>query len=1029
MRRILLITSIVLAILVAAIAGGIVYVRRVLVPVTLKTALIERLTTALGRPVRLDRIDYAWTTGLTIEQLHIAQAPEDASPLIVIPTLTCRPLLIPLIITKKIIIPSLTLSGPEVSLIKKEDGRWGIETIMQSKGGTPSAIAIGKILIHDGTLSVKDRSGAIQDVSLNAVTAEISLSSLTSARFSLTGTYNNNPSSTIALSGSCHITKRILNLTTARVANIDLAPSIIPFLNLSSMVKAASITAADTSFSIDKQKITMTGSLSGALHLTIPGLTLIHQELSLTDIDGHYEPQAWDIAAAAVTSRGWTIHHPSVNIDGTAINLHQISLVKKGSGYTLNLPTASAEGLTVHLKDQTLTAHFVRSQNARLNMNSGDLKLTGGFECKNISLPLNRGSVSGNIAVPALDLTRDQDVLTVKTNGEATGISTDIPGKITLTGDYSVDAVTLQHKKGQTIIDLAVRSQMVAAKLPDGITLNGPVQTSGKLTLTPKADPAYQGSITLTNVRLSGLKKIPDVGSISGILTLETDRVVTKKPITLSLGGQQVHLTAMVKNFNNPYCEATISASGIRLEDYSDYAGDFLTRHRLAVRGSADVDLEVQGPLSAITAADYTITAHVTNAAVSLGDHADLFQEIRGEVKYKKGFVSWSDLKFSSLGTAYSSTGTLKNFDRPVISFKLNNPKFQLSLSSRSSGNQHEISRLELKGGKTSLSGQGRISTSTKIPMIELSLEGQIDTATVGDIDQRLAKPLQPFAPQGLLSMSLAINGPAQWPLDPKTSGSLFAQSRELIINQYALSSFQLSAGLSAGQPASLDLSALFYDGRLELKSRVQLDDPQLNMQTQFQLDGCDLAKLKNASPLKEKNLSGTLSTSFFMQGPLKETRSVIGNGTITATNGHLYTAILKGAWKDLLIDEFQNIVFTDGRATFKIKNNQIMSNDLYLRSQRIDLDGSGWIGLDKRINITFIPTFKESAILRTDSEVLKKVVTTVVTQTRGYITIKLTGTLDKPQHAVEKDPSKLMQKATEKLLDGMHNIFEGLTE
>jgi len=82
-------------------------------------------------------------------------------------------------------------------------------------------------------------------------------------------------------------------------------------------------------------------------------------------------------------------------------------------------------------------------------------------------------------------------------------------------------------------------------------------------------------------------------------------------------------------------------------------------------------------------------------------------------------------------------------------------------------------------------------------------------------------------------------------------------------------------------------------------------------------------------------------------------------------------------------------------------------------------LDGKGWIDFDKNLNFDIKPKFSELAILQSDS--IKKKPTSILTQTDGYINIKLTGTLDNPHFSIEKFPLKIIEETMHRLNRASH--------
>ena len=160
----------------------------------------------------------------------------------------------------------------------------------------------------------------------------------------------------------------------------------------------------------------------------------------------------------------------------------------------------------------------------------------------------------------------------------------------------------------------------------------------------------------------------------------------------------------------------------------------------------------------------------------------------------------------------------------------------------------------------------------------------------------------------------------------------------------------------------------------------------------------------------ENEHIAGILFLTSDIAGTLQSPESITGNGSFKITDGHIWQwNILSGISKILLIPEFKTLVFTDAHGDFKIADKHIITENTKLIGNAAALSAKGWIDFEKNLNFDITPTFSELAILQSES--LKKRATSILTQTEGYLNIKLTGTLDNPQHRVEKFPIKIIEE------------------
>ena len=141
-----------------------------------KGLLEEKLSAALGKPVRTERVSLRFSGGIALEVSKLAVYPDDSvkNPEISLEKIAAQVRLLPLL-QKRLQLGSITLVKPSAVVLKRADGSvlvGGIDLSKKAVAGEPSsgegqrvsmpealAFSVDSITIRDGYLLYRDRSG------------------------------------------------------------------------------------------------------------------------------------------------------------------------------------------------------------------------------------------------------------------------------------------------------------------------------------------------------------------------------------------------------------------------------------------------------------------------------------------------------------------------------------------------------------------------------------------------------------------------------------------------------------------------------------------------------------------------------------------------------------------------------------------------------------------------------------------------------------------------------------------------------
>jgi len=220
----------------------------------------------------------------------------------------------------------------------------------------------------------------------------------------------------------------------------------------------------------------------------------------------------------------------------------------------------------------------------------------------------------------------------------------------------------------------------------------------------------------------------------------------------------------------------------------------------------------------------------------------------------------------------------------------------------------------------------------------------------------------------------------------------------------------------------------MIYDGTLNITSSADLQDSDVPFTATIALENFNLKKFREDQKLKIQKLAGIVNISSDLQGDGKRWRQLTGNGSFSISEGYLWQwNILDGISSILLIPEFKSLAFTEANGDFLIGNQKITTNNTKMIGTMATLTGKGWVDFNKNLNFNIKPDFSELAIIQSDS--IKKKATSILTQTDGYINIKLTGTLDDPHFSVEKFPLKIIEETIGGTTDMLKEVIGSIVD
>lgn len=305
-------------------------------------------------------------------------------------------------------------------------------------------------------------------------------------------------------------------------------------------------------------------------------------------------------------------------------------------------------------------------------------------------------------------------------------------------------------------------------------------------------------------------------------------------------------------------------------------------------------------------------------------------------------------------------------------------------------------------------------------PIFDLGGIIDLDLEDLRKIAPEIESKLQDLKPTGRLNIAGTLKGPlADWKdlnINAKAKAPLIS------LAGYRLNDLAITYNQDNRLLQQCDILATVYDGKFQADSSAKLTAGFPFILTASLVD-TNLVKLKKDTALKDKDLAGYLSSRVQMEGNLNDLDTIRGQGSLNIQDGNIWQLnLLRGLGVLLFIPEFSRISFVAAQGDFTIRDQKVSTENFELASEEVGILCDGWVDFAGKLNFDITAQFSQKAIEESNS--IKKALTTILSQTNDYLTIKLTGSLKEPKYAIVPLPLDLLQKTGEFLKEGLRDIF-----
>ncbi|MDD3374446.1 MAG: AsmA-like C-terminal region-containing protein [Candidatus Omnitrophica bacterium] len=552
-----------------------------------------------------------------------------------------------------------------------------------------------------------------------------------------------------------------------------------------------------------------------------------------------------------------------------------------------------------------------------------------------------------------------------------------------------------------------------------------------KTVFTPKEEKErlqHSGSITMSLATLTNIPHLETIENIKGTVDFKNNQISSPK-LTGLIFNTPFQISGQLMNFQKPTLDIQGTLSNINLNNFKNIFKEILTDPSADIKGQSSLNFKYTGTTKSIKNSSVEISASLKDVAIKTKKLPSEITDISGEVSYAVNSLStfhflpdnaiWKNLKGVFKEQKYILDGSLA-FNTLLTKITIDGLKADAHI--KLMPDRFTISSLKINYKNTDLLVQGEAFYPQDSKWnINVDINGNLQLEHLSELIPPFKEKFKKLDPRGLCSIKSSFEGnPKEW---LNWTLLLKLTSNKVFLENYELTSVSLKFDQRDQFINQCLISALFYEGALKAEASADLSIHEMPYKIESSIQDLNLEKLKNATPLKDKEISGILQATYQGNGPLSDIHFSKGEGSISVDQGELWQLdLVQGLGKLLFIPEYKNIAFDNAQSNFVIKNEKVFIQDGILKGNQMKLNCNGDISFNGDLDLDVVSKFEQNAIKNSQS--FKKTIAAILTQANTFLTVKITGTLRDPKYYIVPSPSGIIKKTKDLILDGIPNIF-----
>ncbi len=1026
-----------LTVLVLLLLGGIgitVYLNTYFLPVQLKEIVLDKSRQYLGRDVTFGNISFHPLKGVTISDIKIHD-PEGSQTFLSIQEIRFNVLLPAVFKERAVVIPSVLIRGPAVTLVKSAPRTWNFQDLIKNRppdsgGGKLPDILVGKIRIDKAQVRIVDLP-AREKILFPDVNVLVQLSIKKEVSFSL-GISNPQDNQTLEAQGKLIPASKDFSVK-ALITRIDINRyARLLDVSLPEQIARARLASAEVSATKEGADLQVQGNIDADLKARINETRIIEGRFRAAGIKVRKDGSGWKGSLTTLNARDLHIQWLTTDFTSPALNAGETKLTFENNILRAKTSLRGGPSTVEIASGKSVLKGEPEFKDVAVNVEHGRVRVNGAFVLNKAVFGFgDRVRLSGHVFLPDLKLMRQGTLFQAQSSVDLTAPQGTLAGTVPVSAeeflangaDLSFDGTVLKFSSG-----LKTRGLLLDV---NGKKFSGDPQGNVELTFErEKTQPLdYRATVFLENARVDGLPRVNSAQNIKGKISIATDMARTDA-LKMTIDRYPAVLKGSVQDFGRPAANLTLQAQGLEAAALLGFFPQQFKEEGLSVQGRADVGIAINGALASLTPQNIGFNALLADASVVSPKIPKILDgkvtDLNGMLRWQNGTLTWEDLQARVKDRSLVFNGNFSPSPAPAFSSEITGDQVDVFFSAKMNGPDIRFSSLNGRIYDSSFDLKGDVRPTAKGAL--LNIRGSL-TADLNDLSRLVPQfraRTQDLHPLGEIQTSLSFKGDTSRFLDGEYD--IRAASRELTLKGYQAENVKLTLKRSGSAAGLAEISGQMYDGPFLLAANFSPSRGQRPFELAGNVSGLDLGKMRRAGNWKKIDLYGKFAADLNLAGNLDDQKRIKGTGHFEITEGHLWSInFLENIGKLLFIPEFANSVYTEASADLTIADRKVATGNLLMEGQLADLHGKGWIDFDKNIQFNIIPAFKQTEIFQSES--FKKGPTAFLSQAEGYINIKISGTLSKPRYSVETLPTKVLQKATGAIWGGVQGILDELIQ